>query len=44
MSEPVKDLLTSMHVLKSDVRAADSFDEALQMIEDNLQPEPQPAM
>jgi sulfate permease, SulP family len=40
MSEPVKNLLSSMHVLKSDVRAADSFDQALQMIEDNVQPQP----
>jgi SulP family sulfate permease len=37
MSDPVKNLLSSMHVLKSDVRAADSFDEALQMMEDTVQ-------
>ena len=40
MSQPVKNLLSSMHVLKSDVRAADSFDEALQMIEDTVQAHP----
>ncbi len=32
MSQPVRALLSSMHVLKSDVRAAASFDEALEMI------------
>jgi SulP family sulfate permease len=37
VSEPVKNLLSSMHVLKKDVRSADSFDEALQMIEDTVQ-------